>query len=185
MSPGSSVSGTVTYNGNNVHEVKYQRLAALVSSLDVHLPSLTVRETLEFARDCSQAFGVKDLGEELKEIMGEALKHGQDPKMELNFSMMGLKRVADRPVGNPTMPSLTEFQRHRLTTAEMFAGTYAVYIFDQLNAGGGTFLTMYFSLVYLINTMMQSHMYAKVYNAFVIYLKRPFVTGDNTDLLQL
>ena len=132
-SPGSSLAGTVTYNGNNVHDVNIERLAAVIPSEDVHLPSLTVRETVEFARDCSQAFRLKHFSKELNDIMGEALKIGQDPKMELNLSMMGLKRVADRQVGS----SLTEFQRHRLTTAEMFAGTYAVYIFDQLNAGGG------------------------------------------------
>lgn len=131
-SPGSSLTGSVTYNGNNVRDVNVERFAAVVPSEDIHLPSLTVRETLEFARDCSQAFNAKYFSEDLKAAMGEALMHGQDPKMEMNLSMLGLKRVADRPVG-----SLTEFQRHRLTTAEMFAGTYAVYIFDQLNAGGG------------------------------------------------
>lgn len=131
-SPGSLLSGSVTYNGNDVHALKHQRFAAHISSTDVHLPSLTVRETLEFARDCTQAFRPEYFSEELREIMGEALKHGQDPKLELNLSMLGMKRVSDRSVAD-----LTEFQRHRLTTAEMLAGTYAVYIFDQLNAGGG------------------------------------------------
>jgi ABC-type multidrug transport system ATPase subunit len=138
--PGSSLTGTVTYNGKNVHDVRYQRLAAVISSVDIHLPGLTVRETLEFARNCSQALRTHHFSEELKAIMGEALKQGEDPKLETNLSMLGLKRVADRPVGSPMMPSLTESERHRLTTAEMMAGTYAVYIVDQLNAGGGSFL---------------------------------------------
>jgi ABC-type multidrug transport system ATPase subunit len=150
-SPGSSLSGTVTYNGNNVQDVNIERFAAVVSSEDVHLPSLTVRETLEFARDCSQAFKAKHFSEDLKSVMGEALKHGEDPKMELNLSMMGLKRVADRPVGSPMM---TGFQRQRLTTAEMFAGTYAVYVFDQLNSGGGLLsLIELLSLIFRVDTM--------------------------------
>ena len=140
-SPGGSLSGTVTYNGRDVHDVQYQRLAAVVSSSDIHLPFLSVRETLEFARDCSQALRTHHYGEKLKEIMGEALKQGQDPKLETNLSMLGLKHVADRFVGSPTMSPLTEAERHRLTVAEMIAGTYAVYIFDQINAGGGSFLT--------------------------------------------
>lgn len=130
--------------------MKYQRLAALVSSVDTHLPSLTVRETLEFARDCTLAFRAKHFNEDLKRIMGEGLKHGQDPKLETNLSMLGLKRVADRPVGSPMMPSLTESQRHRLTTAEVVAGTYAIYIFDQLNAGVGSFSTELSSLHFVV-----------------------------------
>jgi len=117
--------------------------------VDIHLPSLTVRETVEFARDCSQALRAKHFNEDLKTLMGEALKHGQDPKLETNLSMLGLKRVADRPVGSPMMPSLTESERHRLTTAEMISGTYAIYIFDQFNAGGGLFLTYLLSSVHL------------------------------------
>lgn len=136
-SPGSSLTGTVTYNGKATHDVRYQRLTAVVPSVDIHLPALTVRETLEFAQSCSQALRPKHFTEELRAIMGEALKRGQNPKLETNLSMLGLKRVADRPVGSPMMPSLTESERHRLTTAEMISGTYAIYIFDQLNAGGG------------------------------------------------
>lgn len=135
ISPGDSLAGTVTYNGKNVRDVRYERLAALVSSVDIHHPPLTVRETLEFARDCSQAYRAKHYSEELKALMGEALKEKQDPKLELNLSMMGLKRVADRPVGSPAMPTLTAGERHRLTIAEMTAGTYAVYIVDQLSGG--------------------------------------------------
>lgn len=135
LRPGSTLAGTVTYNGKNVRDIRYQRLAAVGNPADVHHPALTVRETLEFARDCTQAYGIKDYGEELKGVMGEALKHGQDPKLELNLSMMGLKRVADRPVGSPMKPSLTDAEKRRLSTAELISGTYAVYMIDQLNAG--------------------------------------------------
>uniref|UniRef100_A0A7I4CW03 ABC transporter domain-containing protein n=1 Tax=Physcomitrium patens TaxID=3218 RepID=A0A7I4CW03_PHYPA len=134
--PGGSLKGTVTYNGIDVHNTQCRRLAAVVPSVDVHLPSLTVRETLEFARDCTASFKTKHYSEELKVIMGEALKHGQDPKLEMNLSILSLKRVADRPVGSPMMPSLTASEQHHLTTAEMIAGIYPVYVFDQLNAGG-------------------------------------------------
>ena len=133
--PGSTLAGTVTYNGKNVRDIRYQRLAAVGNPVDVHHPALTVRETLEFARNCTQAYGIKDFGEELKEVMGEALKQGQDPKLELNLSMFGLKRVADRPVGSPMRPSLTDAEKHRLSTAELTSGTYAIFIIDQLNAG--------------------------------------------------
>ncbi|KAH7282783.1 hypothetical protein KP509_35G047300 [Ceratopteris richardii] len=67
------------------------------------------------------------------EILGDALRRGQDPKLEINMSMMGLKHVANRIVGNAMIPSITEDERYRLTAAEMFSGAHAVYFFDQLH----------------------------------------------------
>jgi ABC-type multidrug transport system ATPase subunit len=132
---GRTTTGSITYNGRSLSEIKAGRLITVVQSNDEHLAQFTVRETLEFARECSQYYRSHHYPEELKAIVGEALKEGQDPKLETNLSMMGLKRVAERPVGNPMIPSITEAERHRLTVAEMMAGTYAVYMFDQLNRG--------------------------------------------------
>ncbi|CAK9237031.1 unnamed protein product [Sphagnum troendelagicum] len=120
-------------------------IRAVVSAQDIHLPALTVRETLEFARDCTQAHHAKHYSCELKQLMGEALKHGQDPKLEMNLSMVGLKRVAGQPVGSPMRPSLTTDDQHHLTIAEMIARTYDVYFVDQLNQGADE--AMMFDLV--------------------------------------
>ncbi|CAK9882905.1 unnamed protein product [Sphagnum jensenii] len=120
-------------------------IMAVVSAQDIHLPALTVRETLEFARDCTQAHHAKHYSCELKQLMGEALKHEQDPKLEMNLSMVGLKRVAGQPVGSPMRPSLTTDDQHHLTIAEMIAGTYDVYFVDQLNQGADE--AMMFDLV--------------------------------------
>jgi ABC-type multidrug transport system ATPase subunit/ABC-type multidrug transport system permease subunit len=139
--PGTALDGSITYNGRNVRDIRCQRLAAMVSAQDIHLPALTVRETLEFARDCTQAHRAKHYSDELKQIMGEALKHGQDPKLEMNLSMVGLKRVAGRPVGSPMRPSLTADEQHRLTIAEVVAGTYAAYFVDELNQGADEAMT--------------------------------------------
>ncbi|KAJ7522819.1 hypothetical protein O6H91_18G028200 [Diphasiastrum complanatum] len=135
QSPGSSFQGSVTYNGKNVKEIKHRRLAAVVGPTDIHLAPLTVRETLEFSRDCTQAYRARHYPDELKELAEETLRAGLDLKIEFNLSMMGLKRVSNRPVGSPLMPSLTENEKHRLSVAEMLAGTYAIYLFDQLNNG--------------------------------------------------
>ncbi len=62
MSPGmTALEGRVTYNGRNVQDIQCQHLAAVVSAQDIHLPALTVHETLEFARDCTQAHRAKHL----------------------------------------------------------------------------------------------------------------------------
>eukprot|EP00850_Spirogloea_muscicola_P004781 SM000021S06414 [mRNA] locus=s21:129930:140406:+ [translate_table: standard] len=132
-SPG--LSGSVLYNHKPVREVIVERLAACIAAQDNHQPFLTVKETMEFSRDCTLAWTYKDFGPELKAIAEEALKLGQDPKLEMNLHMMGLKRLQSRPVGSEKMPTLTAGERHRVTVAEMVAGTYAVYYFDELNKG--------------------------------------------------
>jgi ABC-type branched-subunit amino acid transport system ATPase component len=159
--PGTALDGSITYNGRNVRDIRCQRLAAMVSAQDIHLPALTVRETLEFARDCTQAHRAKHYSDELKQIMGEALKHGQDPKLEMNLSMVGLKRVAGRPVGSPMRPSLTADEQHRLTIAEVVAGTYAAYFVDELNQGD-RFFQLSTQFVAICNTAAKDLLYTKI-----------------------
>jgi ABC-type multidrug transport system ATPase subunit len=129
----TTYEGLITYNDERIRNIQVQDLAAMVESLDNHLPFLTVRETIEFARKCLLTFGPKQFGPELLEIMGDALKVGQDPKVEIILSMLGLKHVADRFVGSSLNPTIREDERRRLTAAEMFAGVHAVYFLDELN----------------------------------------------------
>ncbi|KAL3689857.1 hypothetical protein R1sor_016166 [Riccia sorocarpa] len=133
VGPGSIVEGQVTYNGQDVHSVNYQRLVAFVEPQDYHYPSLTVRETMEFARDCTQYYKPKHFAKELKEMLGDVLKTGQEPKLETNLRMLGLKRVEQKPVGNAQIPTLTANEIHRVSVCEMVVGTYALYVFDSLN----------------------------------------------------
>jgi ABC-type multidrug transport system ATPase subunit len=141
--------------GGMCRDIQCQHLAAVVSAQDIHLPALTVRETLEFARDCTQAHRAKHYSRELKQLMGKALKHGLDPKLEMNLSMVGRKQVAGQPVGSPMRPSLTADDQHHLTIAEMIAGTYAVYFVDQLNQGADE--AMMFNLVTSLCNMCWIH----------------------------
>eukprot|EP00897_Mesotaenium_endlicherianum_P003134 jgi/Mesen1/2849/ME000174S02102 len=129
-------SGEVTYNNRTVHEVEVQRLAAVVEEDDHHLPTLSVLETLEIARDFTQYWVSDDYSPELKEIFREALAVGQDPKLGIILSMMGLSRLTNVPAGSDLIPTTTQDQRHRLSSAEMLAGGYQVFCFDELNAGG-------------------------------------------------
>ena len=49
------VSGGVTYNGRRTEEFAVHRTAGCVEQRDVHIPLLTVRETLDFAARCQGA----------------------------------------------------------------------------------------------------------------------------------
>lgn len=42
----------MTYNGYGMHEFVPQRTAAYISQHDLHMPELTVRETLAFSARC-------------------------------------------------------------------------------------------------------------------------------------
>lgn len=46
------VCGKVSYNGHGMNEFVPERTCAYISQDDVHLPNLTVRETLEFSARC-------------------------------------------------------------------------------------------------------------------------------------
>ncbi|GAQ79604.1 pleiotropic drug resistance protein [Klebsormidium nitens] len=49
----TKLTGEVTYNHQPVAETQYRRLATYIGQTDKHLPTLTVRETCDFARDCT------------------------------------------------------------------------------------------------------------------------------------
>ncbi|EPS60219.1 hypothetical protein M569_14585, partial [Genlisea aurea] len=52
LDPRLEVSGKVTYNGHEMNEFVPQRSSAYISQHDVHIPEMTVRETLEFSARC-------------------------------------------------------------------------------------------------------------------------------------
>lgn len=66
------------YNGKATAAFDVRRTACYVEQYDTHLPLLTVRETLLFARKCLWAAGAKDAGaEELRRVIQqEAAEQG-------------------------------------------------------------------------------------------------------------
>lgn len=152
--PGGKLGGSVMYNNKSGNEVVLQRLCAVADQLDAHLPFLTVKETLQFARNFSQAYDYHMLPPELQEFLAEALERGEDPKLELTLHMFGLNQAAGKLVGSAHFPTIPPDERHKLTAAEMFAGTHALYVFDELNKGVDSAVTyelakqmLYFSRV--------------------------------------
>lgn len=43
------ITGDITYNGKTLREFVPQRTSAYIEQTDLHLPELTVRETMNFA----------------------------------------------------------------------------------------------------------------------------------------
>eukprot|EP00897_Mesotaenium_endlicherianum_P003132 jgi/Mesen1/2847/ME000174S02104 len=151
--PGTS--GEITYNGQSVEDIQVQRLAALVHETDFHLPFLSILETLETARNFTQSHDPTNLSPGLKALLSAALEKNQDPMLGLILHMMGLEKIMHHPAGSEEVPTTDANERHRLSSAEMLAGGYMVYYFNELNAGG-----VDESLTYeLVGAM---HMYCRV-----------------------
>lgn len=56
MDKSTTLQGSVTYNHKPLDKFQVRRLAAYIAQTDRHLPSLTVRETCEFANACTSHF---------------------------------------------------------------------------------------------------------------------------------
>jgi ABC-type multidrug transport system ATPase subunit len=64
-----------------------------------HLPFLTVRETLEFARDCTQGLRPENFRPEMRIFFAHALVEGQDPFLEYVLEILNLKQIENNLVG--------------------------------------------------------------------------------------
>ncbi|KAL3683081.1 hypothetical protein R1sor_001103 [Riccia sorocarpa] len=128
------LSGSVTYNGKGLHEFQPRRAAAYIAQTDRHLPTLTVKETVAFAYECTSLYRQENykngkVSKVAKELGGENLP------LELTLHLLGLRAVADTPVGSATVRGVSGGERHRVTTAEMVVGSYSVLLLDEISTG--------------------------------------------------
>ncbi|KAK9927467.1 hypothetical protein M0R45_024650 [Rubus argutus] len=132
-------SGRVTYNGLEMDEYVSERTSAYVSQHDLHIPELTVRETLAFAARC-QGVGTRygmlvellrrekaanimpDLDLDL--YMKAAALEGQETNIVTDFilKVLGLEDCADIMVGDEMRRGISGGQKKRLTTGEILVG---------------------------------------------------------------
>ncbi|KAL3725768.1 hypothetical protein ACJRO7_030749 [Eucalyptus globulus] len=128
VTPNSRLGGSVMYNDKSVTEVCHSRFIAYVNGqLNKHIPFLSVRETLEFARDCTQGLRPENFTPQMRKFFAHALVEGQDPFLEYVLAILGLKEVEHKLTGE----GFSDFDRQKLTTAELALGTYSVMIYDQ------------------------------------------------------
>uniref|UniRef100_A0A9I9DX68 ABC transporter domain-containing protein n=1 Tax=Cucumis melo TaxID=3656 RepID=A0A9I9DX68_CUCME len=157
-------SGTVTYNGHEMKEFVPQRTAAYISQYDIHVPLLTVRETLAFSARCqgvgtgyvfvSETGFVNDLDmltELLRRekqlnikpdpyidaLMKASVLKGQkeDIVTEYILKILGLDICADTIVGNEMLRGISGGQKKRVTTGEMLVGPVNALFMDNISTG--------------------------------------------------
>eukprot|EP00850_Spirogloea_muscicola_P017864 SM000157S02094 [mRNA] locus=s157:259267:270139:- [translate_table: standard] len=121
-------TGDIRYNGKSFDSFQVRRMAAMIGQTDKHLPTLTVRETLEFAQQCTELFKpedhppLADIAEMVSKSLDSAFVQdelgGKNLKMELTLHLLGLQRPADTRIGN-----------------HLRRGTYVVFYFDEISTG--------------------------------------------------
>ncbi|WVZ64156.1 hypothetical protein U9M48_013719 [Paspalum notatum var. saurae] len=134
---GLKVSGRVTYNGHDMEEFVPQRTAAYISQHDLHIPEMTVRETLSFSARCQGASAVG--GNEASVVTDYILK------------ILGLDICADTMVGDAMIRGISGGQRKRVTTGEMLVGPARALFMDEISTGLDSSTTFQ-----IVNSLRQS-----------------------------
>ncbi|KAM5564594.1 hypothetical protein ABKV19_018929 [Rosa sericea] len=161
-------SGRVTYNGLGMDEFVPERTAAYISQYDLHIPELTVRETLAFSARCQ---GVGPRYEMLVELlrrekaanimpdsdldvyMKAAALKGQETTVITDYilKVLGLEVCADTMVGDQMRRGISGGQRKRLTTGEMLVGPARALFMDEISTGLDSSTTFQ-----IVNSLRQS-----------------------------
>ncbi|XP_041002182.1 pleiotropic drug resistance protein 1-like [Juglans microcarpa x Juglans regia] len=152
LDPDLKFSGRVTYNGSDMHEFVPQRTAAYISQHDLHMPEMTVRETLAFSARCqgvgSRHEWLADLSRREKEanikpdpdidvFMKAASIEGQKTNVVTDYiiKILGLEVCADTLVGDEMLRGISGGQKKRVTTGEMLVGPAKVLLMDEISNG--------------------------------------------------
>ncbi|XP_019098113.1 PREDICTED: ABC transporter G family member 38-like [Camelina sativa] len=146
---GLKSTGKVTYNGHELHEFVPERTAGYIDQYDVHLPDLTVRETLKFSARC-QGLGTgydmlaellrreKDLNIKPEPYLDALMKasvmkgHKEYVVTDYVLKVLGLEMCADTIVGNHMKRGISGGQKKRVTTGEMLVGPVGAFFMDNI-----------------------------------------------------
>ncbi|KAF8082788.1 hypothetical protein N665_0808s0024 [Sinapis alba] len=152
LDPSLKTTGDVSYNGHLLSEFVPEKTSNYVSQNDLHIPEITVRETLDFS-GCFQGTGsrletMKEISrrEKLKGIvpdpdidayMKAASIEGSKTNLQTDYilKILGLSLCADTRVGDTSRPGISGGQKRRLTTGETIVGPIKTLFMDEISNG--------------------------------------------------
>eukprot|EP00644_Phytophthora_capsici_P006823 jgi/Phyca11/58009/gw1.8.246.1 len=104
-----STEGDVTFNGKEQRELRANlpQIVSYVDQHDNHYSTLTVKETLEFAHDCTYAI----------------------------IRQFGLENCQNTVLGDAMLRGVSGGERKRVTTGEMMFGSQPVLMMDEISTG--------------------------------------------------
>ncbi|OIW00175.1 hypothetical protein TanjilG_29165 [Lupinus angustifolius] len=128
------VSGEISYNGYKLDEFVPQKSSAYISQYDLHVPEMTVRETIDFSARCQ---GVGSRADVMAEITRKEKEAGiiPDPDIDTYMKILGLDMCADTLVGDALEIGISGGQKKRLTTGEMIVGPIKALFMDEISTG--------------------------------------------------
>ncbi|CAK7326251.1 unnamed protein product [Dovyalis caffra] len=134
--PGNSlkVGGEISYNGHRLEEFVIQKTAAYVSQYDMHIPEMTVRETVDFSARC-QGIGSRAGKNSLAtpEISLEGVK--STLQTDYILKILGIDICADTMVGDAMRRGISGGQKKRLSTGEVVVGPMKALFMDEISNG--------------------------------------------------
>lgn len=110
---------------------------------------LSVRETLEFARDCTQGLRPENFTPQMRKFFAHALVEGQDPYLEYILEVLNLKNIEHKLAGE----AISDIDHQKLTTAKLALGTNSVMLYDQPFPGSDLAAT--YDLVDIVRTIIR------------------------------
>ncbi|KAL8002462.1 putative pleiotropic drug resistance protein PDR/CDR [Plasmopara halstedii] len=139
-----TIDGEVTYNGTPANELlrRLPQFVSYVTQRDKHYPSLTVKETLEFAHACcgggfserdAQHYvnGTPEENQAALEAARAMFKHYPD----IVIQQLGLEKCQNTIVGDAMIRGVSGGERKRVTTGEMEFGNRCVMMMDEISTG--------------------------------------------------
>ncbi|WVZ12399.1 hypothetical protein V8G54_016929 [Vigna mungo] len=150
------VSGEITYNGYKLDEFVPKKTSAYISQHDLHVPEMTVRETIDFSARC-QGVGSRagdasyllnprlfhkilpnnHLTEKITRLLQAISVEGQSENLQTEYvlKILGLDMYADILVGDALDRGISGGQKKRLTTGEMIVGPIKALFIDEISTG--------------------------------------------------
>ncbi|POM58415.1 ATP-binding cassette (ABC) Superfamily, partial [Phytophthora palmivora] len=140
-----TVDGDVMYNDES-RELLARRLpqfAAYVPQQDLHLSTLTVRETHEFAHTCSTAH----FNKHVEELLGHARRSEDNAQAQttarsllrhlpqITLELLGLQQCSSTIIGGQLQRGVSGGERKRVTTGEMLVGFKLALFLDSITTG--------------------------------------------------
>ncbi|AQK39261.1 ABC transporter G family member 41 isoform X2 [Zea mays] len=150
---GLKVTGEIEYNGVELNNgFVPEKTAAYIDQYDLHVPEMTVRETIDFS---ARFQGVGNRAEIMKEVIRREKEAGITPdpdvdtymkaisveglerSMQTDYIMkiMGLDICADIMVGDAMRRGISGGEKKRLTTGEMIVGPSKALFMDEISTG--------------------------------------------------
>ncbi|TMW58483.1 hypothetical protein Poli38472_010042 [Pythium oligandrum] len=138
-----TMAGDITYNGLPREQIleRIPRYVAYVNQEDEHFPTLTVRETLEFAHECCGAglseYTERNLSRATCEENEATIHAAENARCgpDVVMKTLGLTTCEHTQVGNSLLRGISGGERKRLTTGEMSFGIRYATLMDEITTG--------------------------------------------------